>query len=146
MSGYVKIWTSTLNDEWFTSLSCVRRGIWLQLLIYAKSAGDTGEISTKNPGVLAGILGADTETLRKSLGFFAEKSHIEILSHKSPLTLRICKYKYWQGLRKWSDHLDDRKILEKSLLSRAEQNKEDHQKSQWSGFQPTQKREPKIEF
>ncbi len=72
--SYVKIWTDIEDDEWFLSLSCLERGLWLQMLVRAKAAGDSGEFSWRNPTQAAQHLGCDGKTLRKFLGKIQEKS------------------------------------------------------------------------
>ena len=54
---FVKIWVKMLDDDWFVSLNCTERGLWCQLLIYAKRMGDSGTMSWRSWGHFAHNLG-----------------------------------------------------------------------------------------
>jgi hypothetical protein len=70
MSGYPKIWTTIFNDPWFVSLNLTARGVWLQMIVYAKMVGDTGRITARSWAAMGSLWGCDGETSRKILGNF----------------------------------------------------------------------------
>lgn len=122
MPVYAKIWTEIESDNWFVGLSCLQRGVWLQLIVMAKNRGDTGELSFRSWRAAGESLGLDAGTCKKTLRFFSDPSEKTastedtrkkslrdfsstskiILEEVSNGTLRIVipKYHYYQHLRK----------------------------------------------
>lgn len=132
MSGFAKIWTGIFNDEWFMGLSATGRGIFIQLIVYAKLMGDTGGFFIKSVTLLAQMCGADRATTSKFLHSCHDLGKIVLEKRGKTLSITITNYQYWQGLKRWTDHLDRDQLGEKSTnptrrskQSRAEQSKLD---------------------
>jgi len=129
MAGYAKIWTSIWNDKWYKSLSCLQRGLWLQLIAYAKFAGDTGAINQRNFAELSGIFGLDDSTTAKNLRKFAEVGKITLETDEYGITIKIANYEEYQRLIKPEEvrvrAKSPRKIPEKSPLTEQNQTEPD---------------------
>lgn len=76
MAGYAKFWTSMLHDEWFLSLNCMQRGVWMQLILMAKDQGDTGVITFRSWSSAGEILGLDRSTGARTLRKFQQDLRI----------------------------------------------------------------------
>lgn len=114
--SYAKFYTSMLNDEWFVSLSCNARGLWMQLILIAKQVGDTGVVSMRSYSAMAAMCGCDDSSVAKYLRNFAEAQKITILSTgEKSLTIEIVNYTYYQR----GDILNDSKNGEKSRVSKS---------------------------
>ena len=98
MAGYVKIWTDIENDSWFISLNGNERGLWLQMIVYCKNHGDSGEIFLRNISHCATTFGFDRATMGRMLRKFAENERIELQLDSKPVRIKLLKYKYWQEL------------------------------------------------
>lgn len=108
--SYAKFYTSMLNDEWFVSLSCNARGLWMQLILIAKQVGDTGVISMRSYSAMAAMCGCDDSSAAKYLRNFAEAQKVRIMSSEKSLTIEIVNYSYYQRGDVVSDRIgDDRK-------------------------------------
>lgn len=108
MRGYAKIWTDCFNDPWFLSLSALQRGIWLQLIIYAKMVGDTGVVSGRSISSLAVLSGCDDSSMAKNLRKFAIDERITLKEqHRGRsimVTIEILNYEYYQRVRDAKEH------------------------------------------
>jgi len=99
MAGYVKVWVSHWTEDWFVEMTCLERGVWLQLLIIAKQDGDTGRIFLRNFPQASSKLGLDGKTLRKILGKFQNRKIIELEIRDTGLIhIYIPKYIEYQEL------------------------------------------------
>ena len=99
--SYVKIWTDIEDDPWFLSLSCLERGLWLQMLVRAKAAGDTGEFSWKNPTHAGQCLGCDGKTLGKFHRKISENSRALIKTLDGGIIrVTLLNYDKWQRVAK----------------------------------------------
>lgn len=95
--SYAKFWTSMLNDDWFVSLSCNARGLWMQLILIAKQVGDTGVVSLRSYSALAVMCGCDDSSAAKYLRLFAEVGKISVVkTGEKSLTIEIVNYAYYQ--------------------------------------------------
>lgn len=109
--SYAKFYTSMLNDEWFVSLSCNARGLWMQLILIAKQVGDTGVVSMRSYSAMAAMCGCDDSSVAKYLRNFAEAQKITIVkTGEKSLTIEIVNYAYYQR----GDVVNDFKNGEKS--------------------------------
>lgn len=94
---YAKIWTSMFNDNWFISLPCNARGLWIQLVVYAKMVGDTGVVSMRSYSAMAAVCGCDDSSVAKYLRKFAEVGKINLIeTGEKSLTIEIVNYDYYQ--------------------------------------------------
>lgn len=101
---YAKVWTSILYDQWFVGLTCIERGIWLQLIVIAKQFGDTSRIFQRNFPALASMLGTDRKTLGRVAGKFHDDGKIILAVDKSgAIDITIPKYEYYQEFRSYND-------------------------------------------
>lgn len=115
MISYAKIWTSIFNDEWFLGLSLSGRGLWLQLLVWAKMVGDSGLIACRNHASLSTVCGCERDTFAKFLRIFNKDGKVVI--HEGDgrgFTIEIVNYHYWQGLRSGKEFLNVPKNPRKS--------------------------------
>jgi hypothetical protein len=100
MMEYVKVWTAFEDDEWIQSLNCNQRGLFLQLLLFGKRAGGLGVIVGRSYSALALRSGCDDSTCAKFLRKFANDGKIELsVSANRVVTVKICNYEFWQGLK-----------------------------------------------
>ena len=124
--AYAKIWTACYIDEWFLSLNCLERGVWLQLIITAKMQADTGQICYKNVASLSAHLGIDYRSLTKMLQKCIDHVKIELLSENKFANFEIVNYGYWQGLKDFKDWKNNTnmsaKMSPKQHKSKAEQS------------------------
>jgi len=98
-SGYPKIWTTILHEDWFVSLSCTQRGIYLQLLLMCKDRGDNGTFSSRSYAALASDLGTDRRTLAYVLDIFVAMSRLSYThGDKKTIVVHIPNYLKWQGI------------------------------------------------
>ncbi|MCK5604028.1 hypothetical protein KAR91_19230, partial [Candidatus Pacearchaeota archaeon] len=68
---YPKLWYSIFQDKWFVKQSALRRGIFLQLIIWAKGNGDTGAVIFHGWGAVGSAFNCDgRKSARKILGNF----------------------------------------------------------------------------
>jgi hypothetical protein len=134
MSSYPKIWTDIFNDPWFTCLSCSQRGLWLQLIVFAKMAGDTAHVSGKSYSSMAHRWGMDDSTLRRNLRQFAIDGKIELFENSfGGITIKLVNYEYYQRDKRSEDKIRaERKNGEKSAknnpLIREDKIREDNSK------------------
>lgn len=106
MAGYTKIWTTIYSDSWFLSLSGNQRGLWLQMLVWAKLMGDTGHIFGQSYDIFAQNFALDRRTLRRYLTKMTEDCRITVTKMPSGgLDVFIRNYQYWQSLKRYKDHL-----------------------------------------
>ena len=97
--AYAKIWTTIFNDEWFVGLPLTGRGLWLQMIIWAKMSGDTGIITFKSMRGMGSQCGCDGGTVRKFLRFFSSSGKIKCRKIGSTqLQIEIVNYQFWQSL------------------------------------------------
>lgn len=88
-----------MHEEWFVPLSCVERGIVLQLFIIAKIQGDTGTISYRSLTHFAQDLGVERRTLGRTLAKFTTSGRIITRSDTPELiSIFIPKYRQYQDL------------------------------------------------
>ena len=114
MISYAKIWTTIFNDSWFLSLNCQQRGLWLQIIVYAKSQGDVSRFFYRSCTAFAQLMGMDRSVMAHSLRKYQLEGRLYIVLEKGkPLEIDILNYSYWQGLkddkawRKNSNNVDD---------------------------------------
>jgi hypothetical protein len=128
---FVKVWTDVEHDDWFLGLSCLERGVWLQLLVAAKSAGNTGEISWRNLTFGAQYMACDRKTLGKILRKFHENSRL-LLTESNNGVVRIILHnwqKWQQDTKKPSTGYKREKSVENPLRvekSRVEKSRAEH--------------------
>ena len=104
MISYAKIWTSIFNDSWFLSLNCQQRGLWLQIIVMAKSQGDVGRFFNRSCTAFAQTMGGDRSVVANSLRKFQLDGRLNIVLEKGkPLEIEILNYSYWQGLKNDKD-------------------------------------------
>lgn len=137
MAGYAKIWTSIFNDPWFLGLSATARGVWLQLLVWAKMVGDTGSVSGRSWAAMGSAWGCDGKTCRKFLRKFRDDGKISFTEdEQSGITIVVANYQYYQKVTAKELSLqtpskprkspeNSRKIPPKPEQSRAKQTKPD---------------------
>lgn len=101
MSLFAKIWTDIESDEWFLGLSCLQRGVFLQLIVLAKNRGNSGELSFRSHRAIAENLGLDRSTSVKTLRLFNDSSHISLEEMDNGIVrIIIPKYLYYQEHKK----------------------------------------------
>lgn len=99
-ASYPKIWTSILHEDWFIELSCLERGILLQLYILAKENGDTGTISYRSSALLAAFLHVERRTFLKFMAKIHASGRIITVKDEPGLyVINIPKYRQYQDLR-----------------------------------------------
>ena len=127
MAGYAKIWTDIFNDAWFLSLSLTERGVWLQLITYAKLVGDTGVVRGRSWAAMGSLWGCDGKTARKILVNFLDSGKVAGKFLDNYIEIEIVNYKYWQGLTKNQINPESRPIKEKSkkIPSKPDQSRAD---------------------
>lgn len=118
MANYAKMWTDQWEDEWWVSLKCIERGLYSQMITWAKKSGDTGRILFRNFQDFSNTFGIDYKTGVKIIGKFQEKSKITIERGQNFLIIEICNYIKNQQLKKTSDKKDIGNPLEKSTLNK----------------------------
>ena len=99
MAGYAKIWTSIFNDPWFIGLSSTSRGVWLQLLVWAKMVGDTGSVSGRSWASIGSAWGCDGKTCGKILRKFHEDGKISLTKESgNGIAITIHNYQFYQSV------------------------------------------------
>lgn len=100
---FVKIWVKMLDDDWFISLNCTERGLWCQLLIYAKRMGDSGVMSWRSWGHLSHNFGITRSQAVRICNAFAQVGKIKIKQNKKEkgyvFEIIIPNYQYYQELK-----------------------------------------------
>ncbi len=107
MAGYAKIWTDIRNDEWFMSLNCTERGVWMQLIVIAKEQNDTGKVVFRGMHGLSTALACDVRTARKIAAKMHEACKIVLIEEKNCVTIEVCNYHKWQLLDA-KEHINNR--------------------------------------
>lgn len=126
MAGYVKVWTTLLDNDKFVSLSMAQRGAYLQLLIAAKRGRDDGTVCYRNEAALGYDWGCDRKTCGKTLGILAEKSLCTYSQNGDGVILiEIPNYKQWQEIAVEEVREKSRKNPGKIPSTRAEQSRAD---------------------
>ena len=118
MANYAKMWTDQWEDEWWVSLKCIERGLYAQMITWAKRSGDTGMILFRNYMDFSNTFGIDYKTGVKIIGKFQEKSKITIERGQNVLIIDICNYIKNQQLKKTTDKKEIGKPVEKSTLNK----------------------------
>jgi hypothetical protein len=108
MAGYAKIWTDCFQDDWFVSMNSHGRGLWLQLIVWAKLQGDTGTICFRSWGAAAMAWGCDDQIAAKYVAFFASTQKCELIKTKNCITIKILNYQYYQEVDA-KEHIKKRK-------------------------------------
>lgn len=80
MAGYVKLWTTLLDDAEFLGLTMAQRGAYVQLILECKRGRDDGMVSYRDQTALGSAWGCDRKTAGKTLGILAEKSLVEVIT------------------------------------------------------------------
>lgn len=137
MAGYVKIWTTIESDGWFLSLSCLARGLWIQLIIAAKAGAESGQVWGKSWGQLAQRWGLSRETCAKNLRKFADAGKVTLETEDNgTILITIHNYLLWQGVKGPKEavelHHKRRKPREKSHGTCALQNSSEQSSSEQS--------------
>jgi len=100
MSGYAKLWTTMLSDEWFVGLSCNQRGFFMQLILLAKTWGDSGIFTVRSASALGTATGLDGKIARKYVGEMADAGAIKVRGQRGKfLTIELPNYQKWQEFR-----------------------------------------------
>lgn len=100
MAGYVKIWTTIESDGWFLGLSCLARGLWIQLIIAAKAGSETGQVWGKSWAQLGQRWGLSRETCAKNLRKFADAGKVSLqIEGNGTILITIHNYLLWQGIK-----------------------------------------------
>lgn len=118
MATYAKMWTDQWEDEWWVSLKCIERGLYAQMITWAKKSGDTGRILFRNFQDFSMTFGIDFKTSVKIIGKFQEKSKITVCKDNGVLIIEILNYVKNQQLKKATDKKEIGKIPEKSTLNK----------------------------
>jgi len=118
MANYAKMWTDQWEDEWWVSLKCIERGLYDQMITWAKKSGDTGRILFRNYMDFSNTFGIDYKTGVKIIGKFQEKSKIKIERGQGVLIIDICNYIKNQQLKRTTDKKEIGNPLEKSTLNK----------------------------
>lgn len=100
---FVKVWVSMLDDDWFISLNCTERGLWCQLLIYAKRMGDSGMMSWRSWGHLSHNLGLTSSKTSRFCKGFAKDGKLKIKQNNKQkgyvIEIIIPNYQHYQQLK-----------------------------------------------
>lgn len=125
--SYVKSWTSKFNDRWYKGLRLNERGLWDQLICYAKLVGDTGYIFARNLHELGTIFGCDARTCRKIVTKMHAACKIEFLEDSDGIRIFIIKYdeyqRHKQAGRGKSPTKMSQKCCKNALLTRPDQTR-----------------------
>ena len=99
MSGYPKIWTSIMDEDWWKLANGIQRGCYLQLLLLCKSGADSGHLCYKNVIELSVLFAIDRRTTNKVLTFLSQNCCINVTYEDGGLLrIKVPKYKFYQGL------------------------------------------------
>lgn len=104
MSGYPKIWTATLHDPWFQSLTCLQRGLYLQMILLARKCHTEGQkpglISATSMRDFGRIFAIERHTLVTAWVKFTQDGKINVVE-KSPkkIVVELVNYVKWQSFR-----------------------------------------------
>lgn len=99
MASYPKIWTTIMFEEWFVEMSCLERGIMLQLLLLCKIQGDSGTIRVRNWSHLAHDLGLNRKTLSRTASVFTQRKRIFThITESGAIEITVPKYREYQEL------------------------------------------------
>jgi len=105
---YVKLWTSVLSDSWFLSLNCSERGLFLQLILLAKTAENSAP-KFKSWRAVGELCGSDGKTVRKYLGRFRTFGKCDYKTNEyGMIEVTISNYQFYQSL---SPNKEGRKSL-----------------------------------
>lgn len=97
--SFVKVWTDILHDEWAVSLSLVEFGLWVKLLVLAKSGADNGQIVAKSIAHLAALIPGNRKTVGKIISKFERDGKLHCNQSSSSIVIEIINYSKWQELR-----------------------------------------------
>jgi len=104
MAGYPKIWTTIRHESWFKSLSCLKRGIWLQVILIAKEQSDDGWLCFNNVSHFAAELRSDRSSCEAWLTTEAQQLRINCVEKsKQLLRFQITNYNSSQSVTRFSD-------------------------------------------
>ncbi len=96
---YAKIWTRTLEDAWFMSLTGIERGVFLQFIIMAKGAENSAP-KFKSWRAMGLACGVDGKSVRKIVGKFRTNGKIYFTEDENGIIeVRIAKFLFWQSLK-----------------------------------------------
>lgn len=132
---YAKIWTDIKNDEWFVSLPCVARGLFIQLIIHARS-WENSTIFLRNFPHASTEFGLDRSTCAKYLRKFHEDGKIILSENDGILRITVVNYDRWQGLtqreKSGKNHVFREKSEKNSPYIREEKRREKNKRNKFA--------------
>jgi len=100
---FVKMWVKMLDDDWFISLNCTERGLWCQLLLFAKRMGDSGTTLWRSWGHFSQNFGITRTKAVQICAKMEQLGKLKIRRKKGQnnyiFEITIPNYKYYQELR-----------------------------------------------
>ena len=123
MANYAKMWSDQWEDEWWLGLSCLERGLYAQMITWAKRSGDTGHIFFTNLQHFSCIFALDMRTSRKILAKMSDLRKVEWSIDNKMLRIFLCNYDKNQRVKKPTDRKNVTKMQQKCPYNKIREDK-----------------------
>ena len=108
MAGFVKIWTTLRSQDWYLTAPTAVQKCYMEALLIAKEQQDNGQIRCKNTTNLHRLFTINYRTMCRVIAFMQREHLWDVQTEPNGVvTITITDYHYWQGLRRYSDHISN---------------------------------------